>query len=268
MTLLRVELRYNVNRHLPVQPEEVLSSYLSSFTLFSDNHIRSIHLQTIEEWIDACFLELEQKLVTLFFIQGYRDNTEYRNANTRGHIHIDVRFPVRSVRRISIKIGTQRVLYLVDIPNEVVGFRHDSGRFTTPIRRIDLVPYLFGNLRGIGSRYGLGISTSLYATGRNSQPNFWDSLYLTGFRKIPADVRDYIKLEVASRAVVAIGDSVFGPGVSGYSLSTEGLSQSISSARGMDGGGVFSSTINGWKRQLDSKYKNLYRAYSGARIYA
>lgn len=266
MRLLSVGLRYRVNVHLPVHAEDVLDSYLSSFSHFSDTHLRSLPLRTIDEWVAASFLTLEQKLVTLFFLQAYRDTTQYRRSDTRGRIQINVKFPVVYTRRVSIRIGTQDPFYTHDFPDDVIGYKSDSGRFRTPIRRINFVPYVFGSLKGFGGFFGLGAYGTIYAGGDYDQPNFWESYYLTGYKEIPEDVRDYIKLDVAKRAVIAIGDIVFGPGVSGYTLSTEGLSQSVSSSGGSEGGGVFAGTVKGWTKILDMKMKDLCRAYLGTRV--
>ena len=268
MPSIFVELPYRVNVHLPLHAEDVLDGYLSSISVLSDTHLRSIKLREIDTWIEACFEELEKKLLTLFFLQAYRDTTEYRLANSHGGVHINVRFCPVDVKRVSIKIGTYNSREAHDLPKEIINFRHDSGRTKIPIRRVHLIPYLFGRFtRGQFGAYSLGADALLLGIGSKSHNNFWETLYLTGFNRLPEDVKDYIKLDVSAKVAVVIGETLFGVGISSYSLSTEGMSQNVSSSSGSEGGGALSGTVRGWNMMMKMKMKNLNRAYLGARIY-
>ena len=270
MARVRVGLRYRVNVHLPVHADDVLDSYLSPLHRISGSQLRLVPLRTLDEWIESRFVEIEQSIVTLVFKQAYRDTPEYKPSHSHSHIHIDVRYPVRHAKYVRIKISPNNV-QIYDIPEEINSFRHDSGRGTgVPIRRINLIPYVFGaHLSSFALPYSLGGSIILHGiSNTGSYPQFWECLYLTGFERVPLDIKDYIRLKVAKEALVTIGDMVHGVGVSNYSLSSEGMSQSVSgTGGGMDGGGVFSGTIRAWTKEIEMRRKDLHRNYLGTRMF-
>ena len=68
-----------------------------------------------------------------------------------------------------------------------------------------------------------------YGEADNIFPNYWHAKYLTGFKKIPNDLLNVLGMLASINVLNIAGDIILGAGIASYSLSLDGLSQSISS---------------------------------------
>ncbi len=93
-------------------------------------------------------------------------------------------------------------------------------------------------------------STPFYSgMGFDNIPNYWHTTYLTGFDKVPRDIIDAIGKLTAAQILVQLGDTYMGIGTNNYSVSLDGLSQSISLLKSGDFG-VFGSRIKAFGMDL------------------
>jgi hypothetical protein len=84
--------------------------------------------------------------------------------------------------------------------------------------------------------------------------------YLTGFTRIPDNIASVVQKRAAVTILSILGDVVLGAGVSGKSLSIDGLSQSVSSHKN-DKYGAYGPRIQQFQKEIEAEMKVLNSLY-------
>ena len=130
-------------------------------------------------------------------------------------------------------------------------------------RRINIVPS--GAATGAATNVVLiGVFAQLGIRSLAMVPNYWNCQYLTGWApdKLPSEIVDIIG-KLASISILSIyGDIVLSPGISGQSLSIDGLSQSLNTVINARGG-AFSGRIAQYLEDIKTTLERLKRNYLG-----
>jgi hypothetical protein len=172
---------------------------------------------------------------------------------------LNTQWPVyKPVRLLGLLNNTEQVKYPTEWLNNYIG----SDDMST--RRINLVPS--GASVGTSSNILLiGIMAQLGIRSLNLVPNYWTAQYLTGWspNKMPSEIVDIIGKLAAIQILAIWGDIILPPGLSGSSLSIDGLSQNIttpiSSKNSAFGGRIsqYTQDIKDTLQQLERTYKGL-----------
>jgi len=96
------------------------------------------------------------------------------------------------------------------------------------MRRINIVPS--GSATSASTNVVLmGVMAQLGIRSLNLVPNYWSASYLTGWTpdKLPIELVDVVGKLASIQVLAVLGDLVLTPGLSGQSLSIDGLSQSL-----------------------------------------
>ena len=171
---------------------------------------------------------------------------------------LNTQWPVyKPVRLLGLLNNTEQVKYPTEWLNNYIG----SDDMAT--RRINLVPS--GASVGASTNVLLiGIMAQLGIRSLNIVPNYWTAQYLTGWspKGLPQEIVDVIGKLAAIQILAIYGDIVLPPGLSGSSLSIDGLSQSLNTVISSRGG-AFSGRIAQYIQDIKDTLQQLEHTYKG-----
>jgi hypothetical protein len=169
---------------------------------------------------------------------------------------------VTPVTLLGLLNNTEQILYPLDWVN------YYKGPDEMAPRRIHIVPS--GTATGAATTVILmGVMAQLGIRSLNAVPNYWTVQYLTGFTPgyLPLEILDLVGKLTAIQILAIMGDLVLPPGLSGGSLSIDGLSQSLSTVIHAKGG-AFSGRIAQYLEDIKVTLQRLERSYKGINFVA
>jgi hypothetical protein len=219
MTLTLVT-KYNVDLDSIISPGEIRDNYLFGIDLSKNGQV--INDEMIQFYIDAATESIERELNLLLSPTVYTENKDFYADDWKTWGYMKATYPVVSPISLDGYLGT---IKQVTYPLNWLSVRKVSdGKLYS--RLMYLVP-------NTGSSYSeiiifSGILPYLTSYGSSPQiPNYWTMKYLTGFCKVPADIKNAIGKLATINILMVAGDFLLRtPGQSNKSISIDGLSQS------------------------------------------
>ena len=127
------------------------------------------------------------------------------------------------------------------------------------LRTIHFVP-LQGSFTYIFS--GMYLAPLYYA---DKVPSFWEVTYCTGFDVVPEFLMYAISMTATLRLFNIFGDIVLGAGLASFSLSLDGLSQSLATTNSATNSGFGARVLN-YTKELKDIVNQLIGQYRGINI--
>jgi len=128
-------------------------------------------------------------------------------------------------------------------------------------RYIDIVPTA-ASVSGNVDVVFLGMTSQIGLRRFSQIPNYWNVQYKTGYDKIPYDILNVIGKLAAINIFNVLGDIALGTAaLASYSLSLDGLSQSISTTQSATNA-AYGARILTYKKDVEESYKRLKKVYS------
>jgi hypothetical protein len=196
--------------------------------------------------IKLCRQLISEKLT--YFRDDYLNNLPILNTS----------FPVfKTIRLLGLLNGVEQIRYPESWCNQYES--SDQGQ----TRRINIVPS--GAAVGAATNVVLlGVMAQLGIRSLNLVPNYWTVNYLSGWdpKGLPQEIIDIIGKLAAIQILAIYGDIVLAPGLSGQSLSIDGLSQSLNTVISSRGS-AFSGRISQYILDIKDTLQRLEHSYKG-----
>jgi hypothetical protein len=258
MANLTYSIQYKKNTGNVLSPAELRDLYLYGITLKSRDG-SEIPVTTWETKIKSCQLEIEKFLAIKLVRQLFTEKlTYYRDDYLNNLPILNTSFPVyKTVRLLGLLNNVEQIKYPVEWCNSYSA--SDQGQ----VRRINLVPS--GSATSASTNVVLmGVMAQLGIRSLNLVPNYWTAQYLTGWDPgaLPMEIVDIIGKLAAIQILSIYGDLVLPPGLSGSSLSIDGLSQSLNTPISAQGG-AFSGRIKQYTQDIITTLQRLEHSYKG-----
>lgn len=258
MPTLTLEFKYRKNEELVLSPSELQALYFYGITI-KDRSGKDLSMDTWRFFIQAAQKEIEKFLGIKLKKQIYTETLDFYNDEWRQWNYIQTTYPVVKPYKLSGFLGTVKQL---DYPSDWLTSRQTSDG-ETYYRRIFTVPVQGGQVttEGVSMLYS-GVLPALGMNGWTNIPNYWTAIYCTGFSVVPMDLVDVIGKIAAIGIFNVAGDIVLGQAaLANYSLSIDGLSQSVGTTNSATNSAYGARIINYQKEVKDSltKLKSYYR---------
>lgn len=258
MPVVTYSFKYNKDRDLCMSPQELLETYFYGITI-QDRSGKSLSTEVHRHFIKAAQSEVEKYLGIKLTKQIIRENLDFMGDEFKAWGYIQTTYPVCKPMKLTGYLGQVKQL---EYPDQWLSSRKTSDG-ETYYRRIFLVPAQNAEVSATGvSVLYSGIMPNIGMTSMSFIPNYWYAEYCTGFDKVPQDILDVVG-KLASLGLFNIaGDIALGQAaLANYSLSIDGLSQSIGTTNSATNAAFGARIINYQKEIKDSlnKLKSYYR---------
>lgn len=202
-------------------------------------------VRSIERWIDVPILPTR-----------YVERQDYliRDQAAYSFFQLDY-YPVLSVEKFAVKY--ENTQSLVEYPNDWLRVDSDVGH-------VQLVPGS-GNLSEVMIGQSGNLFLSTYYLGRTTFPQLYEISYTAGFAegRIPRDIVEAIGMLASFGPFNIFGDLIAGAGIANFSISMDGLSQSIGTTSSATNAG-YGSRIIQYEKQLKSQMPRIRDFYKRA----
>lgn len=250
--------KYKKNGALVLSPQELRDLYLYGINIKSQDG-SEIPLSTWERKILSAQQELEKFLSLKIQRQLVTETLSYYRDDYLNNLPIlNTSYPVYKPVTLSGRINN---LEQISYPSEWLSSYTSSDEMLN--RRISLIPS--GSSTGAATNVLLiGVMAQLGIRSLNLVPNYWTVQYLTGWTpdKIPMDIIDVIGKVASIQILHIMGDLVLPPGLSGTSLSIDGLSQSVNTIISQQSG-AFGGRIKSYLTDIKDTLQRLEKNYKG-----
>lgn len=261
-----LETSFSINTDLVMSTEELLANYLFGVNLNAEN--QQFPNEYLEFYIKAAMDEIESTFNLKLIRQIVTETRDYRveDYNTFGYLRLS--YPC--VKAISLvgKFGdTEQISY----PKEWLSTKRSSEEPAMYWRNLHILPNVGGTTNSHGSAgvtFNGIFGANLLWRSRQYIPNYWHVRYLTGFEKIPSDLLNVLGKIAAKNILHIAGDIILGSaGIASYSLSLDGLSQSISTTSSATNAG-YGARITQYNEEIKTIMPILQQKYRGFSIAA
>lgn len=225
MPTINFKIKYPKNDGLIISPSELVSQYLFGLPLCTKDG-RPLDINSIQKKIEISQSRIEKYLMVKLSRQMVSEQRDF-------------------MRNDYFAWGFASLSYPLVEPLSLTGWINSTKQTTFPLNWVSRAK---SNLEEITNRnlhivpggdsspttnsvVFVGIVPNLNYLGAQSIPNYWTVEYITGFKKVPADIYDAVCKMAAIEVLAIIGDIVLHPGISSVSLSFDGLSESLSSTK-------------------------------------
>lgn len=254
---LKFKSKFKVTKSGLLSPEEIKKTYLFGVPLEKDG--RSVPDELIQTQLDAAITMLEDYLHIKLSLTPIDETRDFSGDDWRSWNFMKLSYPINCVASLEgFKGTTRQVIY----PLSWLSIRKNPGE-KVQSRLLYMVPNQ--NSQTNEQLIFSGIMPNLDYYGHTKQiPNYWRIKYITGFEKIPADIKMFIGKFTAMNTMV-IANTYLQPnvGIASESISMDGLSQNVS--RNIQQG-IFSSTINTYSKELQEELKRLFDVYAAVNM--
>lgn len=258
MSGITLVAKYKKNSGLVVSIQELQDLYLYGISPKAKDG-SSIPNYVWESKILNSQREIEKFLAIKFQKQLITETlTYYRDDYSNSLPILNSSFPVSKVLTLQGMInGIRQVSYPREWLNNYIS--SDEGQY----RRINLIPTGSSTnantnilLIGLMAQYGL--------RSLNLVPNYWTVQYLTGYSpaNYPIELVDVVGKLASIQMLAIFGDIILPPGLSGSTLSIDGLSQSLNTVASAKGG-AFSGRISQYTEDIKTTLLRLEKSYKG-----
>jgi len=263
MTTVSYKIKYRKNEGLMFSVNELLTLYFYGINIqsfdgveFDNQIVRYYILQAQKEIENYLQVKLDKKLITetlSYYSKDYYNKFPY----------FKTKYPVNEVFTLMGLLGTaEQIVY----PKDWLKSKVDSeGDYT---KAFSLVPT--GTGAGVSGNQDViltGIMRDIGIRAYKNVPDYWDVQYLSGydFNNTPNDIVGVIG-KLASIGVFAMaGDLIVGAGIANYSLSIDGLSQSIGTTSSATNSG-YGARITQYSKEVKETLNRIKFKYRGINI--
>lgn len=250
---------YSKNSDLVISAQELRNNYLYGITMNSPFANR-INLNFSDDDINFHILgaqkEIENFLAIKLKRQIYSETLQFDNDQWKHWGFIKTTYQVVCPLKLEGFLNTTKQ---ATYPSEWLSSKKEAGDELYH-RAIYLVPA--GNAGAItNSVIFAGLLPNLGYINAGKIPNYWTPTYVTGFaqNKIPYDIIQSIGMLATISMLYIAGANILGfPGLSGTTISIDGLSQSLTSQLN-----AFGNRIEQMSKELQRKMTNLSGTYRG-----
>lgn len=259
MPTLNLKIKYKKNGENVISPTELQSFYFYGITI-QDRSGKELEPSVWRHFILAAQKEVEKYLGVKIKKQIVSETLDYYNDEWRSWGYLPVTYPVAKPFRLTGFLGTVKQL---EYPKEWLTTRKTNDGETF-YRRIFLVPVQGGEVSTSGaSILYSGVLPSIGLNGWDKIPNYWTCDYCTGFSVIPEDLLDVVG-KLASIGIFNVaGDIALGQAaLANYSLSIDGLSQSVGTSNSATNAAYGARIIN-YQKEIKESLEKLRSFYRG-----
>ena len=258
MSQLNYSCVYKKNTGLALSPTELRELYLYGINLKSrdgtdiPDYVWETKIRSAQGEVEKFLaIKLMRQLVTetlTYFQDDYLNNLPIINCS----------YPViKPVNLMGMLNNVEQIKYPIEWTS------YYQGPDEMAPRRVSIVPT--GTATGAQTSVILmGVTAQLGIRSLNLVPNYWTLQYLTGFSPsyLPQEIVDVIGKLATIQVLAIMGDLVLPPGLSGQSLSIDGLSQNLSTPIGSRGN-AFGGRITQYINDIKTTLERLRKMYLG-----
>lgn len=212
--------RYRINSDLVLSVEELKDAYLFGIPIQNRNNVY-ISDDTIKNYIKSAQEQLQNYLALRFKKQVYFEKLSFTAEDFYNWGFLRTTYPV--VKGMSLE-GFLNTTKQSTYPAEWLASK-DASDGILYHRNLYIIPA--GNSTGVTqAQLFTGIIPNLTYLGLARIPEYWTATYVTGWDKVPMNIIDAVGKLAAINIFRISGDLILSPGISSFSLSIDGLSQS------------------------------------------
>lgn len=257
MASLTFTAPFKKNTGLLFSAQEIRTSFLYGIKMSSSlsNQVNlNFSDEDIEFQIKAAQKEIENYLSLKLFRQIYSESISFNQDDWKSWGFLKTTFQVVCPLRLE---GFYNTVKQSTYPKEWLSAKRESGDELYH-RSIYLVPAANSGLLTNTAVY-VGSLPNLGYLNAGTIPNYWTATYVSGFDTIPADIMQAVGMLATISLLYIAGANVLGtPGISGSSISIDGLSQSLTSSLN-----AFGERIKAYSEELQRKLPIMSGTYRG-----
>jgi len=255
MPTLNFSVKYKVNEFKVWTSSEIKKLYLYGLNLEKEG--RELPDEVVENFISSSTEMVEKYLQIKLRKQVIVENKDFIGTDWDSWSIIKASYPIVCPVQLIGYLGTTKQ---VTYPSTWLSSKKNSDGQTYS-RILNLVPNT--NSQSAEMIVFSGIMPNLRTYGDyRSIPNYWQLKYITGFDKVPEDIRNVIGKFAAINVLALAGDFLQKtPGQSSGSISLDGLSQSTSTFASSTGS-IFGARIKQYSDELEKELKRLQDYYT------
>lgn len=248
---------FKKNTGILFSAQEIRTSFLYGIKMSSSlsNQINlNFSDEDIEFHVRAAQKEVENYLSLKLFRQIYSETISFNQDDWKSWGFLKTTFQVVCPLRLE---GFFNTVKQATYPKEWLSSKKDSSDELYH-RSIYLVPAANSGLLTSTAVY-VGSLPNLGYLNANMIPNYWTPHYVTGFETIPNDIMQIVGMLATISLLYIAGANVLGtPGISGSSISIDGLSQSLTSSLN-----AFGERIKAYSEEIQRKLPIMAGTYRG-----
>lgn len=260
--ILDLEISYEKNKGEIMSSAEMRSIYFYGIKI-QDRSGQSLPNDTYSFFLSAAQKEIEKYLGIKLQKQIIEESLDFYLDEFKSWGYIQTTYPCVKPFKATGFLGSVRQL---DYPPGWLTSRKTSDG-ETYFRRMFVVPTQSAEVttQGASILYS-GVLPYTSLTSFRNIPNYWSVTYCTGFGKIPLDLADLIGKVAAIGIFNIAGDIALGQSaLASYSLSIDGLSQSISTTNSATNAAYGARIIN-YQKEIKESLNKLRSYYKGITV--
>lgn len=229
--MLNLHIISNTSESKIITPSEVLDIFLKGINLSSMNG-QTIKEEELETYILASTQSIERYLSIKIFKQVIVETRNYIASDFAQWGEIRTTYPIRVPLLLE---GVLNQVKQLEYPKEWLSSKKSNkGQY---YRKLSIIPNQNGMVTSLGApfygRYPFNLTNNY-----SDIPDYWKVTYITGYcaEEIPYDLKLAIGKLAAIETLNVLNNFILGPGITGSSLSIDGLSQSIQTSKSNQGG--------------------------------
>jgi len=258
------KIRYKKNGNLAISAEEMAILYFYGINTRSTDGTK-MDLGVYRYYIEAAQQEIERFLGIKLFPTFVEESKGYFHDDySNGFPIIPTSYPVEKALCL---VGMLNELEQIVYPSSWLSVKKNSDVYKE--RNIYVVPVSRGVTEGNADVILAGLSAQIGLRSFRNIPNYWTIQYTTGFADMPMDVLNIVGKLASIGIFNVLGDIVLGTAaVANYSLSIDGLSQSIGTTNSAENSAFSARIINYIKeiKETLAKIKNNVRGLNFAAL--
>lgn len=254
------------NKGLIINSKELLTLYFYGIDIVNQQGT-GISDTTLETYIRQAQEEIERYLTIKLVKQVITEQSDYYRDEFQGTGFVKTQYPVNSALKLEGYIGEYKQL---SYPKEWLTENKTNGVGTS--RQILVVPN--SNVNTVSINAGLfagAVIPHLGLVNAKGIGSYWHKEYITGFScdTLPYDILDVVGKYASIRLFNVLGDIALGgaPAIASYSISIDGLSESLQSTQSAENS-AFSARIIMYTKEIKETMKKLQGTYKGITITA
>ena len=240
-----------------MSPSELVANFLHGIPLCTPDG-RQLSFQVVKQKIKAAQRQVENLFSIKLNRQIIRENRDFIRNQFNQFGYVRSMYPVNTPFEMK---GVLNTVEQVNYPKGWLSVKRDEDVAT--FRNIYLIPNTGGGATMTQNAYVYsGISPNLGFFGSDFIANYWRIVYSTGWNDIPADLFSFVGRLASIPLLGILGDILLGVGLTGSTVSLDGVSQSISTTRSSQGG-LFAGRIKQYADELKEEANTMKYVYRG-----
>lgn len=259
MPSLTLKIQYNKNVDMSISPSELIENYLYGVPMCTSDG-KKMSSQAILQHILAAQTNLENLFSIKLNKQVINESRDFVRQEFMSWGYIRTMYPIVNIDDLS---GWVNDVAQVTYPKEWLSIKRTTE--VAIFRNVYLIPNTGSKEGATMTQNSLiynGISPHLGWFGQTYIPNYWRTIYITGWDKIPADLLDFLAKSAALNVLAVIGDILYGIGITSINLTLDGVSQSTPLTRSSQGG-LFAGRIKLYIDEMNRAMSTLKSKYRG-----